>query len=149
MLWTRRETAEDSVVVKRVGETSWILRPKEALEGSTVDVLRDTFLEAADSGAHDVVVDLSDAGTIAGEGAMTLVAMADLMLGRGGVLWIAARWADGAGHTLRAIEEHGPDALVGVTPALDAALEESPLDGREDRPLGDGRERSSETFTYR
>ena len=57
---------------------------------------------------------------------MTLVAMADLMLGRGGVLWIAARWADGAGHTLRAIEEHGPDALLGVTPALDAALEESP-----------------------
>ena len=138
MLWTRRETAENSVVVKRVGERSWILRPKEALEGGTVDVLRDTFLEAVDSGAQDVVVDLSDADTIAGEGAATLVAMADSMLGRGGVLWVAARWADGAGHTLRPIEEHGPDALLGVTPALDVALEESPLDGREDRDSGDG-----------
>lgn len=115
------------------------MRLSEALEGRSVELLRDTFLEAVDSGAQDVVIDLSDADRIAGEGAATLVAMADLMLGRGGVLWIAARWADGAGHTLRPIEAHGPNALVGVTRALDAALEESPLDVPEDRYSGDGR----------
>lgn len=132
-----RQAAEDSLVVKRIGETTWILRPKEALESRTVDVLRDRFLEAVDSGGQHVVVDLSDVDTIASEGAATLVAMADLMLGRSGALWIAARWPEGAGHTLRPIEEHGPQALVGVTPALDAALELLSLDAPDDRsPAG-------------
>lgn len=128
MLWTGRAAAEDSVVVKRVGETSWILRPREALQGRTVDVLRDAFLEAADSGAQNVVLDLSDSDTVAFDGAATLVAMAELMLGRGGLLWLATRWHGRPGHTLRPIEELSYEALAGMTTALDAALAELPAD---------------------
>lgn len=150
MLWTRRSAADDSVVVTRGGETSWILRPSEALEGHTIDVLRNTFLEAADSGAQNVVVDLSDTDTIASEGAATLVTMAELMLGRGGVLWIAARWAEGAGHTLRPIEEHGPNALVGVTQRRSTRRSSSSRSTRQKTaPPAIAGDRSSETFTYR
>lgn len=128
MLWTERAPVDDSLVVRRVGETTWILRPRAALQGRTLDILRGTFLEAADSGALNVVVDLSDSDTIAGDGAATLVAMAELMLGRGGLLWLAASWTDRPGHTLRPIEEFGPGALVGLSMALDAALGELPPD---------------------
>lgn len=144
----RQATTEESVVVTRVGESVWILRPIETLESRTVDVLRDTFLEAVDSGAQSVVVDLSEVDAIAIEGASTLVAMADLMLGRNGCLWIAARWSECEGHTLRPIEEHGPRALVGASSALDAALEQLSLDAPDDGS-GPVIDRSSETFTRR
>lgn len=146
---TRQATTDESVVVTRVGESVWILRPIEALESGTVDVLRDTFLEAVDSGAQNVVVDLSEIDAIAAEGASTLVAMADLMLGRNGILWIADRWSEGAGHTLRPIEEHGPRALVGVSTALEAALEQLSLEVSEARPRAMAGDRSSENFTHR
>lgn len=133
MLRVRRE-AEDSLVVTRLGETSWILRPREMLEGHAVASLRDAFLEAVDTGAQNVVVDLSEIDAIATDGAATLVAMADLMLGRNGLLWIAARRVEPPGHTLRPIDAHGANALVGVASALDAALERLHLVELEDRP---------------
>jgi anti-anti-sigma regulatory factor len=136
---TRQTTTEDSVVVTRVGESVWILRPIETLASRAVAVLRDTFLEAVDSGAQNVVIDLSEVDTIAAEGASTLLAMADLMLGRNGSLWIADRWPEGAGPTLRPIEEHGPRALLGVSAVLDAALERLSPDISDDRPAGNGR----------
>jgi anti-anti-sigma regulatory factor len=119
----RRTAADDSLLVTRVGETSWILRPLDSLENHAVASLRDVFLEAVDSGAQNVVVDVSEVDAIAADGAATLVAMADLMRGRNGTLWIAAR-TDDVGYTLRPIETGGPDALVGVTRALDEALEQ-------------------------
>lgn len=136
---SRQATTCDSVAVRRVGETVWILRPIGELESHTVDALRDAFLEAVDTGAQNVVVDLSEVDTIATEGAATLVAMTDLMRGRNGSLWIAARWAEDAGHTLRVIAEQGPRALVGMSAALDAALGQLSLDVPEDSPSGDGR----------
>ena len=39
-----------------------------------------------------------------------------------------AHRSDGAGHTLRAIDEDGPEALLGVSAALDAALEQLALE---------------------
>ena len=144
---TRQARTSDSVVVRRVGESVWILRPIQALESGTVDALRDTFLEAVDSGAQTVVVDLSAIDAIASVGASTLLAMADLMLGRNGSLWIADRRREGAGHTLRPINKQGSSALVGVSTALDAALEQLSLDPSEERPRAIAGDRSSETFT--
>lgn len=138
MTISRQATKNDSIAVRRIGEWVWILRPIEELASDTVDALRDAFLEAVDSGAQNVVVDLSEVDRIATEGAATLVAMADLMRGRNGCLWIAARRAEGAGHTLRAIDEHGSRALLGVSAALDAALGLS-VDVPADRPSGHGR----------
>jgi anti-anti-sigma regulatory factor len=122
MLGTEQAAAEECLAVKQIGETVWILRPAGALESRTVDALRDRFLEAVDAGALHVVIDLSDVEAIGGDGAGTLVVMADLMLGRHGALWLAARWPDRRGHKLRPIAESGPQALLGVTPELDAAL---------------------------
>lgn len=136
---TRRATTEESVIVTCVGESVWILRPIAALESRTVGVVRDTFLEAVDSGAQEVVVDLSEVDMIVAEGAATLVAMADLMLGRNGSLWIADRRSEGSGHALRRIDGHGPRALVGVSMALDAALEQLLLEVSESPPSGDRR----------
>jgi anti-anti-sigma regulatory factor len=136
MLRTSRAAADDSLVVTRVGETCWILRPREALESHAVARLRDVFLEAVDSGAQDVVVDLSDVDAIAADGAAALVAMVDLMLGRNGSLWIAAR-ADAGGYSLRPIETGGSDALIGMTPVLDAAFELLQLVEKHDRLPGD------------
>ena len=130
-------TTDGLVVVRRVGEFVWILRPTDTLEPHAVDVLRDVFLEAVDSGAQNLVVDLSDVDTIAAAGAETILAMADLMRGRNGSLWLAARRSKGAGHTLRAIDEHGPGALIGVSAALDAALEQLSSDVRQDPHSGD------------
>lgn len=120
----RKAVPKDALVVRRVGDSVWILRPREALERRLVGVLRDAFLEAVDSGAEQVVVDLSEIETIAPDGAEMLVVMAEHMLGRNGGLWLAARWSNGAGHALRAIEGRGLDALRGLSPALDVALEE-------------------------
>ena len=114
-------TRKTPVAATRIADSIWTLRPTEALASGTVDVLRDTFLEAVDSGGQIVLVDLSETDMISTEGVATLVAMADLMLGRNGSLWIAGR-SEAAGHTLRPIGERGPGALVGVSPALDAAL---------------------------
>ena len=114
----------NALVVRQVGTSVWILRPRHALEGRLVGVLRDAFLEAVDSGAQQVVVDLSEVEMIAPQGAATLVAMADHVLARKGAFWLAATWLGGTGPALRAIEEHGPDALRGLSPALDSALEE-------------------------
>ena len=56
------------VLVKRVGESAWILHPTEALEQETVDALRDVFLESVDAGAQNVVVDLSGVDAVAPSG---------------------------------------------------------------------------------
>ena len=136
---TRQTTTEESVVVTRVGGSVWILRPIEALEGHAVANLRDTFLEAVDSAAQSVVIDLSEIDAIAADGASTLLAMADLMLGRNRSLWITDRWSDDAGHTLRPIDDHGPRAFLGVSAALDAALEQLSLDMPGACPPGDVR----------
>jgi hypothetical protein len=116
------------VVVKRVGESAWILRPTEALVQGVVDDLRDVFLESVDAGAQDVVVDLSGVEVVAPSGAETIVAMADLMRGRHATLWLAARGSDGNGHALRAIDEEGRSALIGLSAALDAALAQLPVE---------------------
>jgi len=121
---------DEAVAIRRVGESVWILRPTEALGHHAVEVLRDAFLEAVDSGAQNIVVDLSDVDTMAAGGAETILAMADLMRGRNGSLWLAARWSEGEGHSLRAIDERGPRALVGVSAVLDAALEHLSSDVR-------------------
>ena len=124
---------KNQVVVRRVGESVWILRPTEALEHRAVEALRDTFLEAVDSGAENLVVDLSEVETIAAGGAETILAMADLMRGRSRTFWLAARSSDGEVHTLRAVYEDGRKALLGVSAALDAALERLPPDVQHDR----------------
>jgi anti-anti-sigma regulatory factor len=135
---TGQATRKTPVVVTRIAESIWTLRPIAALESRTVDVLRDTFLEAVDSGAQTVLVDLRETDTVSTEGVATLVAMADLMLGRNGSLWIAGP-SEAAGPTLRLIGERGPRALVGMSPALDAALGQAPDKARDDsRPSDRG-----------
>ena len=99
-----------------------------------------------DSGAERLLVDLSEVGSVDVGGAATLLAMADLMQGRGGYFWLAARWSDGAGHTLRAIDDGGPDALLGVTAALDAALERLSIEGLPTHPSSAGTSSSSKTY---
>jgi len=111
------------VGVGRVAETAWILHPIEGLEGGTVEALRDAFLEVVDAGALHVLVDLSSVDTVAPSGAETLLAMADLMRGRQATLWLAARRGDGDAYALRAIDGRRDGTLLGLSPALDAALE--------------------------
>lgn len=139
-----KATAPAPVAVRRVSESAWILRPTEALAEDVVDALRDAFLESVDAGAADVVVDLSGVQAVTPSGAETIVAMADLMRGRNATLWLAARRPVGNVHALRAIDEEGCRALVGVSAALDAALALLPVeDGQQPgKP-------SSETFTER
>ena len=91
-----------------------------------VGALRDVFLEVVDAGAENVVVDLSGVDTVAPSGAETILAMADLMRGRSGMFWLAARSSDDKAHTLRAIDEDGPKGVLGVSAALDTALERLP-----------------------
>ena len=124
---TGRQTGRpgDVLAVTRVGETTWILRPRESLEGRVVATLRDAFSRAVDSGARDVVVDLSEVRAITADGAAALVAMADLLADRDGSFWVGARAAGGA-HTLRQVDAGAPRALLGATPELDAALEHLP-----------------------
>jgi hypothetical protein len=112
------------VVVWRVGESAWILRPTKALATDVVDALRDVFLEAVDDGAENVVVDLTHVGALTRRGAATIRAMTDLMRGRNGTLWLAARRSDTGGYTLRALGEDGRSSSVGVSIALDSALRE-------------------------
>ena len=114
--------AADSVAVVRIGESLWLLCPTVALTQEVVHDLRDAFLESVDAGAQDIVVDLSGVDTVAPVGAATLLAMADLMWGRNGTLWLATGQADD--HVLRAVEEEGGEALAGVSVALDVALAE-------------------------
>lgn len=125
---TRRAKAAGSLGVTRISESAWVLRPTGPLEDHAVAALRDAFLEAVDSGAESLLVDLSHVATVDVGGAAMLLAMADLTRGRSGRFWLAARWSNGAGHTLRAIDEDGPEALLGVSAALDAALEQLPLE---------------------
>jgi anti-anti-sigma regulatory factor len=112
-----------SLGVTRVGETVAILRPREALRDRAVTNLRDAFLDEVDGGALAVVVDLSEVDDIGANGAAALASMGDLLLSRNGALWIAVARPDVGGHTLREIETRGAEALGGICPALDAALE--------------------------
>src|SRR5919108_3850916 len=105
MVAIRKAIPEDALDVRRVGESVWILRPREALESRSVGRLRDVFLEAVDSGALQIVVDLSEVDAVAPEGAATLRAMADHLLGRNGGALLAAPWPSGDGHALRPIEK--------------------------------------------
>ena len=75
-----------------------------------------------DGGALAVVIDLSEVDDISAKGAAALVAMTDLLLGRGGALWIAVVRPGGGVHSLREIDTRGAHALAGLSPALDAAL---------------------------
>lgn len=125
---TGRAKGEGSLGVTRVSESAWVLRPMGPLEDHAVGALRDAFLEAVDSGAENLLVDLSHVASVDVGGAATLLAMADLTRGRSGRFWLAAHRSDGAGHTLRAIDEDGPEALLGVSAALDAALQQLALE---------------------
>lgn len=108
--------------MKRIGASVWILRLVESLELRAVPALREAFHEAINRDASEVVVDLAMADSVSAEGAAELAAMADLMHGRNGALWIAAPRQEGDGYTLRPIQERAPDGLAGVHPALDDAL---------------------------
>jgi hypothetical protein len=101
----------------------WILRLVESLEQDTVSALLDAFGDAIERDATDVVVDLGTVADVSVEGATMLVALADHMRSRNGALWIAAARPEVAGHTLRAIHEPEPSRLIGISSALDRALE--------------------------
>jgi anti-anti-sigma regulatory factor len=109
--------------VTRVGDTVAILRPRHALRDRAVTILRDAFLDEVDDGALAVVVDLSEIDDISAAGAAALVSMADLLLSRNGALWIGVARPDDGGHALREIETRGAEALGGISPVLDSALE--------------------------
>lgn len=117
-----RTISSEPVTVERIGGGVWILRVLESLELRAVPALREAFGEAIECDASDVVVDLAMADSVSTDGAAALADMADLMHGRDGALWIAARRLEGDGYTLRPVEGRLPDGLVGVHPALDHAL---------------------------
>lgn len=110
------------LTVQRVGTDVWILRLLESLEQDAVSALRDAFGEAIERDATDVVVDLGAVAIVSVEGAAAIAAMADLMHGRKGALWVAAARSDGDGYTLRPVHEPTREGLVGVSRALDDAL---------------------------
>ena len=112
----------EPLAVKRVGNTVWILRLLESLEGAAVSTLCGAVSEAVEGDATDVVVDLGTVATVSLEGAAALVGMADLMRSRNGALWIAAARPDDAGYTLRPIHRPTTAGLMGISPALDRAL---------------------------
>ncbi len=117
-----------SLAVTRVTDVLWILRPQGTIAGRTVARLRDAFLEAVDCGAREVVVDLSAVESVAEDGATTIAAMSDDLLGRGGAFWIAARGPEDARLRLRPVAARGPEGLRGMASVLDAAM------AREDAP---------------
>jgi anti-anti-sigma regulatory factor len=119
----RTDTAPASLTVTRIGETVAILRPREALRDRAVTSLRDSFLDEVDGGALAVVIDLSEIDDIGADGVAALVSMVDLLLSRNGALWIAVTRPQDGRHSLREIETCGAEALRGIFPALDAALE--------------------------
>lgn len=137
--------AAGPVTVSRIGESAWILRPTAKLQRDMVGALRDVFLEVVDAGAENVVVDLSGVDTVAPSGAETILAMADLMRGRSGMFWLAARSSDNTAHTLRAID--GPKGVLGVSAALDTALERLPPESQT-IAQNDRFARPSETLTH-
>ena len=117
-----RTLSSESVSVKRIGASVWILRLLESLELRAVPALREAFHEAIEREANDVVVDLASVGSVSVEGVAALADMADVMRGRHGALWIAAPRLEGNGYTLRPIQARVPDGLAGISPALDDAL---------------------------
>jgi anti-anti-sigma regulatory factor len=127
MTTTGKAGPAGAVTVTRVGRASWILRVRGSLEHETVSALREAFGDAVRCEATDVVVDLGSITTVSPDGAATLAAMADDMRRWNRVLWIAATWPDGKGHTLRPIQEPPPAGLIGIASALDDALEEVPF----------------------
>jgi hypothetical protein len=116
-------TDRQLVAIKRVTAAVWILRPAATLEGDTVSALVAAFSEALDRGARDVAIDLSSTTAIDADGAATICNLAEAMLERDSVLWLADSWPGGDGHTLKPIREAGSDALRGVSDKLDNALE--------------------------
>ena len=122
MFKTTAVTAEP-LTVKQIGVTVWILRLCEtAFEHRAVTAVGEAFREAVEREASDIVVDLNRAAKVSAAGVATLTAMAEEMLARNGALWIAAPWSEGAGYTLRPIQEPGTRGLVGLSPVLDLAI---------------------------
>ena len=123
--------AAEPLAVKRVAKGVWILRLLESLEGGAVSSLRQACGDAIERDATDLVVDLGSVAAVSVEGAAALAAMVDLMHSRGGALWIAGAWPHEDGYTLRPVHQPSPAGLLGVSPALDRALEALDGDGEE------------------
>lgn len=116
-------TEECELAVTRLNAGVWILRLLEPLEGSALIALRETLRDAFASDVHDVVVDLGSVVGVSVDGAATLAVAAEIMRERGGALWVAAAWEEGAGYTLRPVNEPARGGLAGISPALDRALD--------------------------
>ena len=111
-----------SVTVKQVATSVCILRPRSGLSRKTSSDLSAAVDEAIRHGADDIVVELGAMSIIDADVVELLQAMAETLLARDSLLWLAAPWPDGRGHTLRPVRDVGPDALRGVSDALDLAL---------------------------
>lgn len=122
-----------AIAVKRAAASVWILRPQGALDRDLVADLCSRIDDTLEQGARDVVVELGSAGSISVEAVEVLEGLTAALLARDSVLWLAAPWPDGRGHTLRPVRETGIEAMRGVSDELDRALETCD-DARSRRP---------------
>jgi anti-anti-sigma regulatory factor len=111
-----------AVASQQVGSSFGILRVASTQEATTAAELRAAFDSVVAAGARNIVVELRATPTIDREVADALRAMAASLHARGALLWLAAPWPSGRGHTLRPVRDASAETMRRVSHELDRVV---------------------------